>query len=300
MKIDQPLISVIINCYNGDEFLKNAIDSIYAQTYKNWEIIFWDNSSTDNSSVIALSFDNKLRYFKVDLTSPIYEAKILAIQKAKGEFLTFLDCDDWWDPYKLEKQIPLFENLNVGFVYGNFWIENELNKTKKISRQSLPSSGKMLDTLLKNYRVGLLTLMIRRSAYDKLDYGFDKRFTVIGDFDLVLRLASEWRADFVDEPIAHYRWHGDNFSTNNPTLSNEELEVWYKTILKHSIISRSRELYNIPIIINYSRGMFYMKSGQKMTGLKFLLKVPLFRIEKIKIIIAFITPKRILHLLSRA
>ena len=59
-----PLISVIMNCYNGEAFLKNAIDSVYAQTYKNWEIIFWDNASTDTSADIALSYDKKINYFK--------------------------------------------------------------------------------------------------------------------------------------------------------------------------------------------------------------------------------------------
>ena len=65
MKEFQPLVSVIINCYNGEEFLENAIDSIYAQTYKNWEIIFWDNSSTDQSAKIALSYDKRLLIFSL-------------------------------------------------------------------------------------------------------------------------------------------------------------------------------------------------------------------------------------------
>ena len=81
MKKSQPLVSIVINCYNGEEFLKSAIDSIYSQTYTNWEIIFWDNCSTDRSSEIALSYDKRLRYFKstTDVPIPIYEAKSLLI-----------------------------------------------------------------------------------------------------------------------------------------------------------------------------------------------------------------------------
>ena len=293
-----PLISIIINCYNGEEFLKNAIDSIYAQKYQHWEIIFWDNASTDQSANIALSYDEKLHYFKSETTKPLYEARSLAVKKAKGDFLAFLDCDDWWSKDKLLKQLPLFNDPGIGFVYGNYWMENELKKTKKIIKQSF-YSGEMLDNLLKNYSIGLLTLMVRRSAYDQLEYGFDKRFKVIGDFDLVIRLASEWKADFVDEPIAHYRWHGDNFSSNNPTLSVKELEVWYKTILNHNIISKSKALYNIPIIINYLKGMVYMRSNKKIAGLKMLYKVPLFRKEKLKITLAFILPKFALNYVSK-
>ena len=59
-----PLVSIIINCYNGEKYLAEAINSIYAQTYKNWEIIFWDNASIDNSANIAKSYDKKLKYYR--------------------------------------------------------------------------------------------------------------------------------------------------------------------------------------------------------------------------------------------
>ena len=62
-KIDQPLVSVIMNCYNSDKYLKEAIDSVYNQSYSNWEIIFWDNASNDSSSAIAKSYDERLKYF---------------------------------------------------------------------------------------------------------------------------------------------------------------------------------------------------------------------------------------------
>ena len=62
-KKGQPLVSVIMNCYNGEKYLREAIDSIYAQTYTNWEIIFWDNASTDNSAEIAKLSDSRLKYF---------------------------------------------------------------------------------------------------------------------------------------------------------------------------------------------------------------------------------------------
>ena len=293
-----PLISVIMNCYNGEEFLINAIDSVYAQTYKNWEIIFWDNASNDTSADIALSYDQKIQYFKDVTTKPLYQARGLAVQKAKGKYLAFLDCDDWWDPYKLEKQISLFRDENIGFVYGNYWMENEIKGTKKIISQNIFSSGRILDDLLKRYTIGMLTLMIRRSAYDQLESGFDPRFNIIGDFDIVVRLAAQWYSDYVDEPIAHYRWHGDNISITHQQNSCIELEKWYEDIKNHSVISKSKELYNIPIIINYARGMFYMRNNMKKKGFKFLLKVPLLRIEKIKLIVAFLLPKFVLKFLT--
>ena len=64
MTMKSPLVSVIMNCYNGETYLREAIDSIYAQTYQNWEIIFLDNASTDDSANIAKSYDKKIKYLK--------------------------------------------------------------------------------------------------------------------------------------------------------------------------------------------------------------------------------------------
>ena len=73
-----PLISVVRNCYNGEKYLKEAIDSIYAQTYSNWEIIFLDNASVDNSEAIAKSYNSKLLYFKTPKLLQLHEARNLA------------------------------------------------------------------------------------------------------------------------------------------------------------------------------------------------------------------------------
>jgi glycosyltransferase involved in cell wall biosynthesis len=294
-----PLVSVIINCYNSDKYLKTALDSVYAQTYENWEIIFWDNASSDESANIALSYDKKIKYFRADKTLPLYEARGIAVKKAKGDFIAFLDCDDWWDKEKLKKQLPLFENPAIGFVYGHFWVENELKHTRKIVSQKLHIGTSLVDDLLKQYSIGMLTLIIRRSSYKNLEQGFDKRFSVIGDFDIVLRLAAEFKSSFIDEPIGHYRWHGENYSITNIKESGEELTEWYSSIQLHSVISKSKELYNIPIMINYSKGMYYMKKGLKAEGFKFLLKIPFFRKEKIKIITAFILPKFVFKFLIK-
>ena len=98
----KPLVSIIINCYNGEKYLREAIDSIYSQTYVNWEIIFWDNCSTDRSAEIAKSFDHRLRYYCTVDTTPLGAARNLAIKKTKGKYIAFLDCDDLYLPEKLE------------------------------------------------------------------------------------------------------------------------------------------------------------------------------------------------------
>ena len=108
----QPLVSVIMNCYNGEKYLREAIDSVYAQTYKNWEIIFWDNASTDTSAEITNTYDSKLRYFKGEKTIALGAARNKALEKCSGEYISFLDVDDMWIEEKLELQVQKM-NLSV-------------------------------------------------------------------------------------------------------------------------------------------------------------------------------------------
>lgn len=123
-----PCVSVIMNCRNSSEFLKEAIDSVFAQSFDNWEIVFWDNQSTDASPEIAQSYcrassdgdeqkKRVLRYFRAEEPAPLGQARNLAIQKARGELIAFLDCDDLWEPDKLARQVELFErNPALGLV----------------------------------------------------------------------------------------------------------------------------------------------------------------------------------------
>ena len=97
------------------EFLKAALSSIINQTYENWELIFWDNKSTDRSKIIFDKFKSKkFKYFKSKKHVPLYKAKNLAIKKCKGDYITFIDSDDTWDKDKLKKQIKLFSNKKLG------------------------------------------------------------------------------------------------------------------------------------------------------------------------------------------
>ena len=104
-EMEMPFVSVILNCYNGEKYLKEAIDSVYAQSYVNWEIIVWDNVSSDKSAQIALSYNSKLKYFCAEKHTPLGHARKLAVGVSNGEYLAFIDADDIWFPNKLEIQL---------------------------------------------------------------------------------------------------------------------------------------------------------------------------------------------------
>src|SRR4030067_1382955 len=115
-----PKVSIIMNCLNSAQYLREAIDSIYAQTFHDWEIIFWDNASSDDRPAIAKSYNTRLRYFRNPTTVPLGQARNMALREARGEYIAFLDCDDRWLPTKLGKQIPLFAaNPRAGLVFSD-------------------------------------------------------------------------------------------------------------------------------------------------------------------------------------
>ena len=92
------LVSIIINCLNGEKYLLKTLQSVLNQKYQNFEVIFVDNCSTDNSAKIFKSIkDKRFKYYKTKKTINLYGARNFAAKRCKGEFVAFLDADDWWD-----------------------------------------------------------------------------------------------------------------------------------------------------------------------------------------------------------
>ena len=228
MHPNEPLISVIINCHNGEKYLKESIQSVFNQTYKNWEIIFWDNLSSDNSEKIVKEFSkDKIKYFKSDKFISLYDARNKAIEKTKGSLISFLDTDDWWCKDKLEKQVNLFKtDQSLSLVYSNCFIYNEFTKKKKIFvKQKLPQ-GRITKDLLNNYSAGILTILVDKKVFN--EFSFNPKYSIIGDFDFVLKLSIKSNFACIDEPLAYHRKHGKNLSDVNLKLYINEIKEWIK------------------------------------------------------------------------
>ena len=219
-----PLVSVIMNCHNGEEFLKEAIDSIYSQIYTNWEIIFWDNASSDLSSSIANSYDDCLKYFKTDRKSSLGEARNLACKKANGKYLAFLDVDDIWYPNKLKKQVDIFESSDVelSFVYGRSEILNEVKNTKHTFRENedLPE-GSIFKELLKEDFIPFCSSMINRKKFYEVG-GFPSHFNHSTDYWLFLHLSQKYMVGVLQEVCCVFRIHQNNLSNSQHLICAKE------------------------------------------------------------------------------
>jgi len=289
--LKQPLVSIIINCFNGEEYLREALESVITQTYKNWEIIFWDNQSTDTSAQIFKSYqDSRLKYYLAPShTQILYEARNYALKKVTGDFIALLDVDDYWLPDKLEKQIPLFNDPKVGLVYGNLWYLLKNKKKKILTKKTLPT-GMILEELLCDYVVRSATMIIRKKSLESLKYYFNDRFHIIGDFDLSLRLAAKCKLNCVQSPIAFMRIHGKNESLLNKNMEIHEMKNWYNEMKKNSTFSSLNSLNQIKKKFLYLEAMeTILREGFRKSFFK-VVQYPLC-FNKLKLIIALLLPK---------
>src|SRR5918993_1644792 len=122
----RPLVSVIIIFFNTEEFLQEAIESVLAQRYGNWELLLVDDGSTDGSTAVALEYAERhpsdvlyLEHFGHQNQGPS-ASRNLGLSYARGEYVAFLDSDDVWLPYKLEEQVAILDaQPEAAALYGN-------------------------------------------------------------------------------------------------------------------------------------------------------------------------------------
>lgn len=218
-----PLVSVIMNGYNVAPYVRGAIDSVRAQTYPNWEIVFWDNRSTDETAAtVGAVADPRLRYFCAAEFTPLGEARNLAIRQASGEFIAFLDCDDLWLPEKLARQIPLFNDPQVGIVYSDTVFFNARGHERRSYGGMLPGRGWCFRQLLGRYFLSMETVVLRRAALEGQDEWFDQRFNMIEEADLFRRIAHDWKIDGVADALARWRVHASSWTFRHPELLRSE------------------------------------------------------------------------------
>lgn len=218
------MISIIMNSHNGEKFIERSIRSILNQTYKNWELIFWDNKSNDNSLKIINQFnDDRIKYFYSKNYDKLYKARNLALKKAKGEFIAFLDVDDTWEKNKLQIQSDDIIKNKADISFSNYW---ELKKNKKkIFKKSLTAKN-INNQILNNYPIGILTVLIKSDVFFKKNFFFDESYEIIGDFDFFFRLSTKVKFSCVNLPLATYFIHSNNLSIKKLDLEIEEFNNW--------------------------------------------------------------------------
>ena len=230
----QSLISVIVNYHNGEKYLERCIKSIISQEYKNFEIIVWDNDSTDNSKKIIEKFkERKIRYFRHPIKENLYKARNRAIEKSSGQLIAFLDSDDWWEENYLSSREKYFRDPNIDFFYSNTNIFYEKKRKKKLYRNFSLPDGKIFSDLVKDYFIIISGTIFKKELFEK--YGkFNEDYNILGDYDFIMKISKYCNAHVNNLPLLNYRVHENNFLKLHTKMYYEEYKDWFDKNVKEN------------------------------------------------------------------
>ena len=203
-----PKVSINLCCYNSEKYLKETLDSIVNQTYKDWELVIINDGSTDSTEAIVKEYIEKGYpiVYHYQKNHGLGYSRNEALKRSSGEFIAFIDHDDMWLPYKLEKQVEILKGDNdVDFVYSNYYCLKD--GKQKVCFKRFNPEGNVFKKFLRQYPVALLTVMLNKSAIDRLGSLFDTNLKLSEEYELFMRILYHARVRYIHEPLAIYRLH---------------------------------------------------------------------------------------------
>ena len=216
------LVSIVMPAYNRERYLADAIDSVLAQTYTQWELIVVDDGSTDSTAAIGQSYANRFPgrvIFVSQKNGGPTAARNNAIRRSSGKLIAFLDSDDLWVPTKLERQVRAWDSGgDIAFVYTGYEMVDGAGASLRVVRPDPRFQGDIRELLwtTENEILGP-TMMIEREKMFRVGL-FDQRLKGPENLDLRLKLANLGRVAFVDETLYRYRKHGASLTDDRDAM----------------------------------------------------------------------------------
>jgi len=219
------LVSIIIPTYNTEKFIRATLQSVQNQTYQNWEMILVDDASTDRTVSVIEEFaknDSRIKLFKLEKNSGNGFARNIAVEKAGGKYIAYLDADDLWFSNKLEKQIGFLKANNLHFTFSFYdCIDEEGNSLKR--RVEAPINLTYSKLFFCNY-VGNLTAIYDADYFGKIILEATQKRQ---DWRLWLTILKQIQfTKPVPEPLAFYRIRKDSISSSKFKLIKHNFGVY--------------------------------------------------------------------------
>lgn len=222
---DSKLVSIITPLYNNDIYIEETIKSVLSQTYQHWEMIIIDDHSTDCSLNIALMYskmDKRIKVFKNEKNLGTCVTRNIAIEKANGRYIAFLDSDDTWDSVKLEKQLRFMVDNNFYFTYTDYNVIDSEGELLNISRFA-PNKITYKSMLWQN-RIGCLTVIYDANVIGKV-YNINNRM-IVDDYAMWLRVLRRTDGFCLRENLANYRVLNNSLSSKKMSLVKKNYNVY--------------------------------------------------------------------------
>jgi glycosyltransferase involved in cell wall biosynthesis len=266
-----PSVSVIIPTYNRGRFIRKAIDSVLNQTFKDYEIIVIDDGSTDGTAKILKSYDNSIIYHSYQPNRGAAYARNRGIEMSRGNYIAFLDSDDFWKPEKLKKQVDFFQqHPDFGVVATQCsvnMIDDNLQTIKYIERETVHFEL-TYEKIFQRPLIKTPSVMIQKKCFQEIGI-FNEKYPILEDVDLWIRLARKYKIGFINEPLTVYtRGHEMGRRESLPTRLIR-LEISEKNYDPELI---SEKLYKKRISSLHAHiGKHYISQGDIKKGKKALL-----------------------------
>lgn len=266
----KPFVSVVMPSFNHGHLIGRALQSLVNQRYTNWEAFVVDNHSSDHTDKIVHAFnDSRIKLLKINNNGVIAASRNMAIRAAKGDWIAFLDSDDWWDSNKLEKCLN-YTNDNFDVIYHKLkcYSINPLNEIKIDGEVDCRDLSENTYYSLFNDGPGLTTsaIIARRSSVIAANC-FDESANIAGgeDIDLWLRLAKiECNFKLVNEFLGYYLIGGNHVTA--PDRSLRTINYLQEKFCESKFSS-------VPVWMHKSRLASYIKLKKYLKAMKYLIRM---------------------------
>lgn len=224
-------VSVVIPCFNGEAYIGQAVSSVLSQTFPDLEVIVVDDRSSDGSRGVVRSIgDSRVRLIEHEVNRGISASRNTGIRHARGEYIAFLDQDDYWHPEKLEKQVRVLDGDTTGEIGLVFTGREILADGKRFRRRrdrrfpkpiEKASRRDVLAAFLHRNYVWLISVLVRKRCFDDVGLFSESITSGVDDFDFCVRLAMKYRLAHIDEALVTRREHGENYSDPTKMLADD-------------------------------------------------------------------------------
>jgi len=248
------MVSILMNCWNGEEYLEESIESVFNQSFSDWEIVFIDNCSNDKSAEIAMSFGKKVKYYKTPYKMTLGEARAFGVDKCQSQYLMYLDVDDRYRENTVDTLFNAIHGSNYLVVYSGH--RNIDSKGRIIGKYNpLCKEGYIFDNLLRQFDIPTSSLIMNLKMYEKSGQTYDKAVVVSAEYNHYLRLAVSHKFKCINGELTDYRIHSRG-------LTNERAADLYKDRIStlESIIKEYPEVfakYPVGFKEAYARADYY-------------------------------------------
>lgn len=227
-----PKVSIVIPVYNGEKYLRFAIESALNQTYKNLEIIVVDDGSKDKTESIAKSYGDKIRYIKKE-NGGVSSALNLAISKMRGEYFSWLSHDDTYEPTKIEDEINYLRDHDfLGkkiIVFSDYYLIDTKGKIIGKSQKDHKEILKKPEYILLKGHINGLSLLIPKEAFNEYG-GFDEKLKCVQDYEKWHQMMKTYKFVHIEKMLVSTRWHKKQVTNTNPLVLVEGNAFYRKLI----------------------------------------------------------------------